>query len=96
MSSLSNSEEMSLALVLDPLDRVVTRLSPFGLGVLGASCGYYVAFSYGVGVLMMVLGKEESAHLFGNMVQNPLKIVIGVPMIPVAFVTLEALNIEGR
>ncbi len=96
MSSVSIGEEMSIALFLDPIDRLITRLSPFGLGILGVSCGYYVAFSYGVGVVMMVLGKEQSAQLFGNAVENPLKIVIGVPMIPVALITLEALDMEGR
>lgn len=91
-----SSGEMSIASLLDPFDRVVTRLSPFGLGILGASCGYYVAFSYGVGVVMMVLGKEQSAQLFGNAAENPLKIVVGVPLIPVALITLEGMDVEGR
>ena len=87
---------MSLAAILDPIDRVILRFSPFALGILGATCAYYVAFSYGVGVVVMVLGKEESTQLFGNAADNPLKVLVGVPMIPVALITLEALDIEGR
>lgn len=71
-------------------------MSPFALGALGASCAYYVAFSYGVGVVVMVLGRDQSTQLFGNAAENPLKIVIGVPLIPVAFISLEALDVEGR
>ncbi len=93
---MSNQQEMSVTVVLEPVDRLITRVSPFGLGVLGASCAYYVAFSYGVGVFVLVLGKEQSTNLFGNAAENPLKIVIGLPMIPVALITLEALDVEGR
>lgn len=88
--------EMTMISVLESIDRVVLRASPFTMGVLGSSCAYYVAFSYGVGVVVLVLGKEESTQLFGNAADNPLKILIGVPMIPVALIMLEALDIEGR
>lgn len=87
---------MTFAAILDPIDRAIMRASPFTLGILGTTCAYYVAFSYGVGVVVMVLGKEESTQLFGNAADNPLKVLVGVPMIPVALITLEALDIEGR
>ncbi len=93
---MSSQQEMSVAVILDPVDRLITRVSPFALSVLGASCAYYVAFSYGVGVVVLVLGKEQSTNFFGNAAENPLKIVIGLPMIPVALITLEALDVEGR
>lgn len=87
---------MSIAAILDPIDRLLTRASPVTLGVLGASCVYYVAFSYGVGVVVLVLGREQSTKLFGNTADNPLKVLIGVPLIPVGLVVLEALDVEGR
>lgn len=87
---------MSVISVLDQVDRTLTRLSPVALGVLGTASAYYIAFSYGVGVVVLVLGKEEATQLFGNAANSPLLVLVGVPLIPVGLVALEASNFEDR
>lgn len=87
---------MSVISVLDQVDRTLTRLSPVALGVLGTASAYYIAFSYGVGVVVLVLGREEATHLFGNAPNSPLLVLVGVPLIPVGLVALEASNFEDR
>ena len=90
------SSAMSVISVLDQIDRTLTQLSPVALGVLGTASAYYIAFSYGVGVVVLVLGKEEATQLFGNSANSPLLVFVGVPLIPVGLVALEASNFEDR
>lgn len=87
---------MSVMSALDRFDRTLTRLSPVALGVLGTASAYYIAFSYGVGVIVLVLGREEATQLFGNAVSSPLLVFVGVPLIPIGLVALEASNFEDR
>ena len=87
---------MNVINVLDQFDRSLTRLSPIALGVLGTASAYYIAFSYGVGVVVLVLGKEEATRLFGNAANTPLLVLVGVPLIPVGLVALEASNFEEK
>ena len=87
---------MNVVSVLDQFDRSLTRLSPVALGVLGTASAYYIAFSYGAGVVVLVLGKEEATHLFGNAANSPLLVMVGVPLIPVGLVALEASNFEDK
>ena len=87
---------MSVISVLDHLDRIYLRGSPIALSVLGATSAYYVAFSYGTGVIFLLLGKERTAQMFGNAANNPVVILVGIPLIPVFLVALEAYDLEGK
>lgn len=82
--------------IVDQVDRLITRASPLALGVLGATSVYYIAFSYGAGVVVLALGKDEATQLFGNVVNNPLVVLVGVPLVPVMLIALEASDVEGR
>lgn len=86
----------SLMHVVDQVDRLITRASPLALGVIGATSVYYIAFSYGAGVVVLAVGKDAATQLFGNTVQNPLIVLVGVPLVPVALIALEASDIEGK
>ena len=90
------NKAMNIISVLDGLDRAYLRSSPIGLGVLGATSAYYVAFSYGAGVTFLVLGKDKATQIFGNTANHPVLVLVGVPLIPVLLVSLEAYDIEGR
>ena len=87
---------MSVMSALDRFDRALTRLSPVALGVLGTASAYYIAFSYGAAVIVLVLGKEEATQLFGNAVSSPLLVFVGVPLVPIGLVALEASNFEDK
>lgn len=87
---------MNAISVLDRFDRTLTRISPVALGVLGTASAYYIAFSYGVCVVILVIGKEEAMYLFGNAFNSPLLVLVGVPLIPVGLVALEASNFEDK
>ena len=88
---------MSTALqVMDQMDRLITRISPLALGVLGATSIYYVAFSYGAGVVVLAVGRDAATQLFGNAVSSPLIVLVGVPLVPVALIALEASDVEGK
>ena len=87
---------MNLLSILDNLDRTYLRSSPVGLAALGASSAYYVAFSYGAGVTFLVLGRERGAQVFTNAANHPALILLGIPLIPVMLVSLEAYDLEGR
>lgn len=87
---------MSLISLLDQLDYNYLRGSPIALGVLGGTSAYYVAFSYGAGVTFMVLGKERATQIFGNAANHPVVVLVGIPLIPVVLVLLEAYDLEGR
>lgn len=87
---------MNAISALDRIDQAYLRSSPIGLSVLGATSAYYVAFSYGAGVTFLLLGKERATQLFGNAANHPVMILVGIPLIPVVLVSLEAYDLEGR
>ena len=87
---------MSLISTLDRLDRSYLRGAPIALGVLGSLSAYYVAFSYGAGVTVLVLGKERALDILGNVAGSPLLVLVGIPLIPVVLVVVEAYDLEGR
>lgn len=87
---------MDCLTVLDNLDRTYLRGSPIALAALGATSAYYVAFSYGSGVAFLLLGRERAANLFSNVASHPALILLGIPLIPVMLVALEAYDLEGR
>ncbi len=55
--------QMSLSVLLDRFDRTITRTAPLGLSVLGVSSVYYIAFSYGLGVIALVFGKDGATQV---------------------------------
>lgn len=87
---------MSVIHFLDQLDRAYLRSAPITLCVLGATSAYYVAFSYGAGVTFLLLGRERAIQIFGNSANHPVLILVGIPLIPVVLVSLEAYDLEGR
>lgn len=87
---------MNCLSVLDRMDRAYLRGSPLALAALGTTSAYYVAFSYGAGVTFLVLGREKAAHLFTNTASHPAIILLGIPLIPVVLVSLEAYDLEGK
>ena len=54
---------MTLTALLDRFDHLLTAVSPVGFTVLGVASAYYVAFSYGVGVIALTFGKEGVAQV---------------------------------
>ncbi len=87
---------MNVISILERADRTYLRASPIGLGALGAVSAYYVAFSYGAGVTFLLLGRERATQIFGNIANNPAIVLVGIPLIPVVLVSLEAYDLEGR
>ena len=87
---------MSLMLVLDRMDLAFTRACPLGVGVLGITAVYYVAFSYGVGVIALVFGKDGVTQVLGVATTAPFVIGVGVPLIPISLIVMEAYDLEGR
>jgi hypothetical protein len=87
---------MNCLSVLDRLDRAYLRGSPLALAALGATSAYYVAFSYGAGVTLLLLGRERTARVFSNTASHPAVVLLGIPLIPVFLVSLEAYDLEGR
>jgi len=82
--------------VLDRVDLAYTRVCPLGVGVFGVAAVYYVAFSYGLGVIALVFGKEGATQVLGVASTSPFVIGIGVPLIPIGLISLEAYDVEGR
>ena len=87
---------MKFISVLDRVDRAYLRGSPIALAALGATSAYYVAYSYGAGVIFLLLGREKAAQIFGNAANHPVLILVGIPLIPVLLVSLESYDIESR
>jgi len=87
---------MSLTPAISRLDRTYLKGSPVILGALGTISVYYVAFSYGVGVTLLVLGKKGAIHVLGNAGNSRLTVWVGIPLIPVMLVGVEAYDIEGK
>lgn len=83
--------------ILERVDRTITTvISPIATSGLGILCLYYVAVSYGFVVIGVIGGRQSLARLITNTTMNPMLIIIGVPMIPVSLVMLEALDIEDK
>ena len=83
--------------LLERIDRAMTTVfSPIATSGLGILCLYYVAISYGFLVVGVIGGKQSLARLITNTTMNPMLILIGVPMIPVSLIMLEALDIEEK
>lgn len=87
---------MNCLSVLDRIDRAYLRGSPVALAALGVTSAYYVAFSYGAGVTFLVLGRERATQMFSNSASHPAIILLGIPLIPVMLVSLEAYDLEGK
>ena len=83
--------------VVERLDRSVTTvLSPISTTGLGMLSLYYVALSYGFLVIGLIGGRQSLTRLVANTSMNPLLVLVGVPMIPVSLIMLEALDIEDK
>lgn len=54
---------MSTIALLDRMDRALTAASPVAVAMLGISSTYYVAFSYGLGVIALLFGKEGASQV---------------------------------
>lgn len=54
---------MSLTLMLDRIDHLITSISPIGFAAVGVASCYYVAFSYGIGVVALTFGTEGVAQV---------------------------------
>ena len=83
--------------VVERLDRSVTTvLSPISTTGLGMLSLYYVALSYGFLVIGLIGGRQSLTRLVANTSMNPLLVLVGVPMIPVSLIMLEALDVEDK
>ncbi len=83
--------------LLERIDRTITTVfSPIATSGLGILCLYYVSISYGFLVVGVIGGRQSLARLITNTTMNPMLILIGVPMIPVSLIMLEALDIEEK
>jgi hypothetical protein len=87
----------SFFVLVDRLDRSVTNIiSPIGVTVLGCATLYYTALSYGIVVVAMVGGRTGLARLMVGSGSHPMLVIIGIPMIPVSLVLLEAAELEEK
>lgn len=91
-----SGSKIPLIVVVDRMDHAITTMSPLVVSVLGVTSVYYVAFSYGLGVIALLYGRNGASQVVSNVSTNPLLVVAGVPLIPVGLVALEAADLEGR
>ena len=83
--------------LVERVDRTVTTVfSPIATSGLGILCLYYVAVSYGFLVVGVIGGRKSLARLITSTTMNPMLVIIGVPMIPVSLIMLEALDVEEK
>lgn len=75
---------------LDRLDWSVTTVSPFGITGIGIFSVYYAALSYGTIVIWVV----DGSRLLDKV--SPMMVLVGLPLVPVSLITLEAIDIEDR
>lgn len=87
---------MSLLSVLDQLDRSYCKSAPIALGVLSGLSLSYVAFSYGAGVTILVLGRKGAIQALGNAPSSRTTLFLGISMIPVVLIGVEAYDVEGK
>ena len=45
------------------MDRALTAASPIAVGVIGVASLYYVAFSYGLGIIILLSGREGAIQV---------------------------------
>ena len=87
---------MANVLLIDRLDRILTVVAPLGLTSATITALYYVAFSYGLGVVALAIGKDNTVRVVTGLPNSPLITVVGLPLIPVGLVLLELSDVEGR
>lgn len=81
---------------IERLDRSLNSISPVGITTLGILTLYYSALSYGLVVIGMIGGRHGLARVVSSSNTHPILMVVGIPMIPVVFICLEAANIEDK
>ena len=83
--------------IIERLDRSVTNVfSPIGITTLGFFTLYYTALSYGFVVIGIMGGRAGLTRLVASSSSHPMLVIIGVPMIPVGLVLLEAAELEEK
>lgn len=87
---------MSHVLAIDWLDRLLTLVAPLGLTTTTFTALYYVAFSYGLGVVALAIGKDSTVKVVTGLPSGPLITMVGLPLIPVGLILLEITDVEGR
>ena len=81
---------------VDRVDRTITAvLSPLGIVTLGFFSLYYVALSYGFVVVALAGGRDGFSRVVATS-GYPTLVLVGVPMIPVLLISLEAIDVESR
>lgn len=95
-ASKTLSRIMSHVLAIDWLDRLLTIVAPLGLTTAAITAIYYVAFSYGLGVVALAIGKDSTVRVVTGLPNSPLITMVGLPLIPVGLVLLEISDVEGR
>ena len=86
----------SVVEAVDRVDRTITAvLSPLGIVTLGFFSLYYVALSYGFVVVALAGGRDGFSRVVATS-GYPTLVLVGVPMIPVLLISLEAIDIENR
>jgi len=70
--------------VLEGIDTMIKRLSPFLAATVMVGSLYWTAVTYGAVTVLQVIGHKEGLHVMEN--ADPLVLLIGLPAIPVALV----------
>lgn len=87
---------MSTVLAIDWFDRLLTIVAPLGLTTATVTALYYVAFSYGLGVVALAIGKDNTVRVVTGLPNSSLITIVGLPLIPVGLILLEISDVEGR
>lgn len=83
--------------IIERLDRSVTNVfSPIGITAIGFITLYYTALSYGIVVIGLVWGRPGLARVVARSSSHPMLMMVGVPLIPVGLVLLEASELEEK
>ncbi|EEB10132.1 conserved hypothetical protein [Pediculus humanus corporis] len=81
-----------LIVILDSFNAVVFKVCPIiAAGVVVGSI-YWVAVSYGAITVMQIMGQENGLDLMEN--ADPLMLLVGLPIIPVALILSKLINWE--
>lgn len=70
--------------VLEGIDTMVKRLSPFLAASVMVGSLYWTAVTYGAVTVLQVIGHKEGLQMMEN--SDPLVLLIGLPAIPVALI----------
>ena len=79
---------------LETIDRIVMKAAPVGLATAVGMALYWNSFSYGMFTVYTVLGKEDTQALLEK--GDPILIVVGVPIVPLGLIILNAVPWEER